>query len=127
MYYTVHYKLHVPASARGQNTIGLLCAGLERPRGSRWPRSRGKKWGRSSPARVLPASKFFVAHSATLMLFNTLVHPQGEPNDERRGDLCLSCTCHPARQILTAKDQVHSSDKSQRRWHARVSAVRFWP
>jgi len=33
------------------NTVPLLYTGLERPRGSRWPRKRGKKRGRSSPVR----------------------------------------------------------------------------
>ena len=33
------------------NTVPPLHTGLERPGGSRWPRSCGKKWGRSSPVR----------------------------------------------------------------------------
>src|SRR6516225_7511682 len=104
----------------GQNT------GLERPR-TTLATQLGQKVGSFQTSSGFSRAQFFVAHSATSMLFNTLVHPAGEPNDEGRGDLCLSCTCHPARQILTAKDQVHSSHKSQRRWHARASAARFPP
>ncbi len=52
------------------------------------------KWGRSSPTRVLPASKLIVAQRATFTLPITSVHPQGERNGERGGDLCLSRTVH---------------------------------
>jgi hypothetical protein len=57
MYYSLHYKLHVATFGRGQNTRTYDCYGLERPRGSLWPRSRGQRWGRSSPVRAFPAPK----------------------------------------------------------------------
>jgi hypothetical protein len=100
--------------------------GWNDPTGSLWPRIMGQKWGRSSPAPVLPAPKFFVVHSTTFMLFNTFVHPQGERNRERRGHLCLPCPCHPAQQALPVNHDLHLPDKCQKRWRARASAVRFW-
>jgi len=106
MSYSLYYKLRAPDLGAGKTrSLQLSWAGTT-PRvtlATEW----AKKWGRSSPVCVLPAPKFFVAHSATSMLFNSLVHPAGEPNGERRGDLCLSCTCHRAQQILTAKNQVY--------------------
>src|SRR6516162_10413917 len=93
-HYSLHYKLHALTWARAKHDP-FHWAGLERPHGSLWPRSGCQKWGRSSPAPVFARAQFLVARSATVMLFNTFVHPQCERNDERRGEPCLSYRVHP--------------------------------
>src|SRR5215472_6567858 len=73
---------------RGQTPCLLVPCGLERPRRSFWPRSRPKCGVVPAQLVVLPAPKFFVAHSATSMLFNTFVH--GWVNEMvNRGVMCV--------------------------------------
>jgi len=105
--YGLHYKLPAPTLAHGQNTILFSRDGLERPRVTFGHGTVAKSGVVPAQSGVLPAPKLFVAHSATPMLFNTFVHPAGERNGERRGDLCVSCICHPAQQFQAAKVGVH--------------------
>src|ERR1700688_4081426 len=68
--------------------------GLERPHGSLGSR-RLPKVGSLQPNSVFcPRPKLNYAPCATSTLPLTSVHPEGERNGERGGDLCLSCTVH---------------------------------
>src|SRR4029077_4756465 len=78
---------------RSNKTHHLNCWAGATPRFF-WAATGSQKWGRSSPTQVLPASKLIVAQRATFTLTTTSVHPEGERNGERGGDLCLSHTVH---------------------------------
>ena len=89
----------------------------------------GAPWrARVVPAQlgVLLAPKFLVARSATLMLFNTFVHPQCERNDERRGEPCLSYRVHPSTVVKPENLAVHETSLAKEH-PARKSKKEFWP
>src|SRR6516164_7035821 len=94
MYYIVHYKLHAPISTRGQNTVPLLYTGLERPRGSLWPRSRAQKGGRSSPVRCFARVRILRRAPRNLQLFTTFASRLGDARRAGHSEPCLSRTRH---------------------------------
>src|SRR6202035_1465246 len=72
----------------------ILFPGLERPHDSLGSR-RLPKVGSLRPNSVFcPRPKVTAAPCASSTLPLTSVHPDGERNGERGGDLCLSCTVH---------------------------------
>src|SRR5713101_8535456 len=99
-------------------------AGLERPHDS-FGQPKAPKSG-VAPAHlgVLPVSKTNVAPCASFTLPITSVHPKGERNGERDGDLGLSRTVHlPSLEDRTDAHGL-SPGRCQKRWFAPATAIR---
>src|ERR1700688_3797925 len=90
----VSYLLPWTRAKHGLKETRMSFPGLERPHGSLGSR-RLPKVGSLQPNSVFcPRPKLIAAPCATSTLPLTSVHPPGERNGEREGDLCLSCTVH---------------------------------
>ena len=66
----------------------------------------GQKGGRSSPVRCFARAQILCRAKRNLNALRDFVHPQGEPNVERRSEPCLSCTYHHRQQIPVPKDKA---------------------
>src|ERR1700691_4000004 len=90
----VSYLLPWTRAKYGLKGTRIPFPGLERPHGSLGSR-RLPKVGSLQPNSVFcPCPNLTAAPCATCTLPLTSVHPDGERNGERGGDLCLSCTVH---------------------------------
>src|SRR5580704_9119184 len=90
----VSYLLPWTRAKHGLKGTRIPFPGLERPHDSLGSR-RLPKVGSLQPSSVCcPRPKLTAAPCATSTLPLTSVHHPGERNDERSGDLCLSCTVH---------------------------------
>ncbi len=77
-----------------------LPVGLERPRGSIWPRNRVQKWGRSSPTQGFARVQIDRRAMRNLLFLVHLLDRQGDREGDAYGDLGISCTLHlPALQV----------------------------
>src|SRR5579862_198366 len=99
--------------------------GLERPHDSLGSR-RLPKVGSLQPNSVFfPRPKLTAAPCATSTLPLTSVHHSGERNDERGGDLCLSCTVHRHCGLQKQASNGLAQDRYRRTRFYRESVVRI--
>src|SRR4029077_8833556 len=99
--------------------------GLERPHDSLGSQ-RLLKVGSLQPDSVFcPRPQLTAAPCATSTLPLTSVHHSGERNDERGGDLCLSCTVHHRCGLRKQESNGLSQDRYRRTRFYRESVVRI--
>lgn len=84
------YLLHALTSPLLRNPVGL-----ERPRGSLWPRHGAKKWGRSSPTRCFARGQIDSRAMRNPHAPNHFASPWGDSNGDAKGDLPCLFDSHP--------------------------------